>query len=117
MVLGTVDLEAAYGSGAAAAMDASGTIHVAYGTYLVDGEAVLRHAREDGGTWTFETVETGGFNPSMAIDEAGAVHILHMRIAGYAVRARRGALRGAVADRVAVRNGRRDDKQHVRGPA
>jgi hypothetical protein len=63
------------------AIDDAGTLHVVY----VDGSAsLLRYARQEAGTWTFETIEAGacgfaGFNycqPDVAV-EGDVVHVVY----------------------------------------
>ncbi|HEX5009550.1 MAG TPA: hypothetical protein VFY71_04040 [Planctomycetota bacterium] len=63
----------------AVAIGSDGVLHVAYVTYdptTYSGE--LRYARDAGAGWQIETVEAGGGSASIAVDEAGVPHILHL---------------------------------------
>lgn len=78
----TVEAGIEYANPMAAAIDDQDVLHLAYpknvSPYPNDYEE-LHYARSDAGGWTVETLEEGGRNPAIAVDEQGGVHILHVR--------------------------------------
>ncbi len=64
------------------AIDAQGNPHISYAWLLANGQAELRRARKNGGSWVINTVDVSSFGigyTSIAIDTQDRPHISYLR--------------------------------------
>ncbi len=57
------------------AIDSQGQPHIAY-VHYVDGSGIVSYASKSGGIWTIESVESGAWQPCLALDNQDNPHII-----------------------------------------